>query len=118
LLEAMAAGIPVIATPVGAIPDVLTEGLHGCLVPVRDGRAIAEALATLHADREKISWMSRACRRRIRAAFSIDRLAQELSLMYSAVCGDTVMAGAGLPPVKTKAGARLPSRPTPEKLKD
>jgi glycosyltransferase involved in cell wall biosynthesis len=93
LLEAMAAGIPVIATPVGAIPDVLTEGLHGCLVPVRDGRAIAEALAMLHADREKISWMSRACRRRIRAAFSIERVAAEFATQYARLCGRVVVAG-------------------------
>jgi len=118
LLESMAGGVPVIATPVGAIPDVVSDGIHGFLVPPRDGKAIAEALAVLAGDRDRLSWMSRACRRRIRAAFSIDRLAQELSLMYSSVCGNAVMAGAGLPPVKTKAGARLPSRPTPEKLKD
>ena len=83
LLESMAAGVPVIATPVGAIPDVLTNGTHGLLVPPRDGKAIAEALATLAADRERLSWMSRACRRRIRAAFSIERLAAEFDGIYA-----------------------------------
>jgi len=118
LLEAMAGGVPVIATPVGAIPDVVADGIHGFLVPPRDGKAIAEALAVLAGDRERLSWMSRACRRRIRAAFSIDRLAQELALMYSNLCGNSLVAGAGLPPIKTRAGATLPRRPAPERLKD
>ena len=54
LLEAMAAGIPVVATPVGAIPDVLANGTHGYLVPPRDGKAIAEALAMMAGDREQL----------------------------------------------------------------
>lgn len=86
LLESMAAGVPVIATPVGAIPDVVADGTHGLLVPPRDGRAIAHALATLCADRERLAWMSRACRRRIRAAYSVDRVANELGLTYAELC--------------------------------
>jgi glycosyltransferase involved in cell wall biosynthesis len=94
LLEAMAAGVPVIATPVGAIPDVVTDGIHGFLVPARDGKSIAESLALMAGDRERLAWMSRACRRRIRAAFSIDRLAQELALRYAQLCGQVNVAGA------------------------
>jgi glycosyltransferase involved in cell wall biosynthesis len=82
LLESMAAGVPVIATPVGAIPDVVTHGTHGLLVRPRDAKDMANALAVLAADRERISWMSRACRRRIRAAFAIERVASEFSEMY------------------------------------
>jgi glycosyltransferase involved in cell wall biosynthesis len=115
LLEAMAAGIPVIATPVGAIPDVVTDGMHGFLVPPRDGKAIAESLAILAGDRERLSWMSRACRRRIRAAFSIDRLAQELALHYAAICGHALMAGMGGP---RAPATRRRSSQTAEKLKD
>ena len=86
LLEGMAAGVPVITTPVGAIPDVVTDGTHGVLVPPRDGKAIAGALAMLAADRDRLSWMSRACRRRIRAAFSIERVAAEFNQLYTALC--------------------------------
>jgi glycosyltransferase involved in cell wall biosynthesis len=112
LLEAMAAGIPVIATPVGAIPDVVTEGIHGLLVPPRDGKAIAEALAMMAGDRERLSWMSRACRRRVRAAFSIERLASEFTRHYARLCGDVVVAGAGhspLPASRPAAAARRPA---------
>ena len=114
LLEAMAAGVPVIATPVGAIPDVVSDRIHGFLVPPRDGKAIAEALVTLSGDREQIQWMSRACRRRIRAAFSIERLAQELSLHYARICGGVSLAGAGH--ASAVPERRAAPRPAPEKL--
>jgi glycosyltransferase involved in cell wall biosynthesis len=100
LLEAMAAGIPVIATPVGAIPDVMSHGIHGFIVPPRDGKTIAEALALLAGDRDRLSWMSRACRRRIRAAYSIDRLAAEFAHHYAALTGAYVVAGAPSPAVR------------------
>jgi len=86
LLEAMAAGIPVIATPVGAIPDVVAHGTHGFLVPPRDGKAIAEAIAALGTHRDQLTWMSRAARRRVRAAFGIDRLAAEFTQRYVELC--------------------------------
>jgi glycosyltransferase involved in cell wall biosynthesis len=72
---------------VGAIPDVVADGTHGLLVPPRDGKAIAAALATLCLDRERLSWMSRACRRRIHAAYSIDRVAREFGLLYAELAG-------------------------------
>jgi glycosyltransferase involved in cell wall biosynthesis len=117
LLESMAAGIPVIATPVGAIPDVVSDGIHGFLVPQRDGKSIAESLAILAGDRERLSWMSRACRRRIRAAFSIERVAQELSLQYAQLCGEAVMAGAcGTRARPEGQSVPLSSKPVSEKL--
>ena len=105
LLEAMAAGVPVVATPVGAIPDVITHGIHGLIIPPRDGRAIAEVLVRLAGDREQLSWMSRACRKRVRAAFSIERLAAEFRLHYAALAGDLVVADA--------APAAWPTPPAP-----
>ena len=95
LLEAMAAGLPVLATPVGAIPDVVTPGTHGYLVPARNGKALAEALALLSGDREKLSWMSRACRRRVQAAYSIERLAGELAVRYRQLIDGLQAAAAG-----------------------
>lgn len=116
LLESMAAGIPVIATPVGAIPDVMADGIHGFLVPPRDGKAIAEALAVLAGDRERLSWMSRACRRRIRAAFSIDRVAAEFAVHYARLCGSVVMAGMGGAPLPLAGKPESPRRETTAKL--
>ena len=116
LLESMAAGVPVIATPVGAIPDVVSHDIHGFLVPPRDGKAIAEAIAILSGDREKLSWMSRACRRRVRAAFSIDRLSQEFSYHYAKLIGQVSLAGTGgVHNAAPRSSERLRA---PEKLED
>jgi len=92
LLESMAAGIPVIATPVGAIPDVVVHRTHGHLVPIRDGRAIADSLIALAGDREQLSWMSRACRLRVAAAYSIERVAGQLAVRYARLARGLVMA--------------------------
>ena len=112
LLEGMAAGIPVIATPVGAIPDVMSHGTHGYLVPVRNGKAIAEAIAAMGTNREQLSWMSRACRRRIRAAYEIERLAREFSQRYAELCGDLLVpVGTAVMPSSRKPPARTPGPP-------
>lgn len=52
LLEARACGIPVIATEVGGLPDMVSSGIDGYLVPPRDPGAIREAVASLTADRD------------------------------------------------------------------
>jgi glycosyltransferase involved in cell wall biosynthesis len=62
LVEAMACGLPVIATPVGAIREIVTEGQDGLLVQPGDGDGLLQALETLLADSE-LSWrLSQAAR--------------------------------------------------------
>ena len=50
MLEAMAAGLPVVATPVGGIPDALEEGINGYLVPVGNSTLLADRLELLLGD--------------------------------------------------------------------
>jgi glycosyltransferase involved in cell wall biosynthesis len=50
LLEAMAVGRPVVATAIAGIPDVVTDGENGLLVPAGSDEALADALARVHAD--------------------------------------------------------------------
>lgn len=62
LLEAMACGLPVVATPHTAAPDLITDGREGFLVPIRDSAAIAEKLAALADDEDRRAAMSSAAR--------------------------------------------------------
>lgn len=82
LLEGMAAGLVPVVTRVAAIPDVVTEGVHGFFVPARDPESIANILKTLYLDRSRLAHMSAACRERIAAAYSIERLAEDFTALY------------------------------------
>ena len=64
LLEALAAGLPIITTPHTAGPDLIQDGVEGFIVPIRDSRAIAERLEQLHRDPTRLAEMSRQARRR------------------------------------------------------
>src|SRR5262249_47277534 len=87
LLEAMAAGCVPIVTPVGAIPDVVSDGEHGVLVAPRDAEALADAIARLAGDRAMLARMSAACRARIAAGYSLERVARDFSTLYWGLCG-------------------------------
>lgn len=87
LLEGMAAGLPAIVTPVGGIPDVVEDGVHGVVVPVGDGAAIGRAIVRLAHDRRGLAAMSIASRRRIQRHHSIERLAGDLACLYRSLCG-------------------------------
>lgn len=58
LLEAMASGVPVIATENSGGPDLIRDGLDGFVIPVNSARALAEHLLTLSEDREALATMS------------------------------------------------------------
>lgn len=67
ILEAMAAGVPVIATPHSAAPDILRDGEDGIIVPVHSPQGIAQALECLARNRERLRDMKRAAWYRARA---------------------------------------------------
>lgn len=81
LLEGMAAGVVPIVTPVGAIPDVVCD--QGLFVPVGDARAISQKILFLDRNRAELARMSQACRQRILSAYSLERLAEDFSAIYS-----------------------------------
>jgi glycosyltransferase involved in cell wall biosynthesis len=86
LLEAMAAGVVPVVTPVGAIPDVVADGEHGLIVPPRDAGAIAAAIQRLATDKASMARMSAACRKHVAGAYSIERVAKDFSELYWGLC--------------------------------
>ncbi len=67
ILEAMAQGVPAIATPHTAAPDIITQGVDGIIVPIRNPEAIAEALDWMARDRDCLATMASAAQQRARA---------------------------------------------------
>ena len=86
LLEGMAAGDAVIATRVGAMPDVVVDGAHGFFVPPHNPLEIARAIGRLAADRGLLARMSEASRRRIAGSYSLERLASDFRRLYFELC--------------------------------
>lgn len=73
VIEAMAAGLPVVATPVGAIPETVIDSVTGFIVPLRSAPAIAEKVRLLVGDVVLRKKMSEAGRRRYETCYTEDR---------------------------------------------
>jgi glycosyltransferase involved in cell wall biosynthesis len=82
VIEAMAAGLPVVATPVGAIPEAVESGKSGLLVPVRDIAALEAALRRLIEDPALRRALGDAARARVEAVFSFDAVVARLGRLY------------------------------------
>jgi glycosyltransferase involved in cell wall biosynthesis len=85
LLEAQAAGLPVVAGRSGGIPDILRDGTTGLLAPEGDAAAFAAAIETLAADREKLAAMGAAARANVLAAHDLPAAARTLDRHLSAL---------------------------------
>ena len=83
LLEAMAAGTPTVACAVGAIPDVMQDGVHGFFVPTRNIHELAAAIARLDDERELLYQMAQAGRQRTLERYTIARLAEDFRRLYA-----------------------------------
>jgi glycosyltransferase involved in cell wall biosynthesis len=85
ILEAMAAGLPVVACDVGGNPEAVTDGETGRLVPSRNAAAFASAVVELLADPEKRKAMGEAGRHRATERFSLDRMVGEMESLYESL---------------------------------
>jgi len=87
IIEAMMAGLPVVATEVGGVPELVEDGVTGFLIPPRDPEALAEALQKLIADPELRRRMGQAGREKALKEFTLDRMLRETERVYREVLG-------------------------------
>lgn len=81
-LEAMATSIPVLATRVSAVPEVVVEGETGLLVPPAEVAPLAEAMGRLAADPDLRATLARAGRARVERDFGLDRMVDQTLGIY------------------------------------
>jgi glycosyltransferase involved in cell wall biosynthesis len=90
ILEAMAAGCPVIGSRIGGIPDMINDGENGFLVPERDPGALAGSICRVLSDRELQEKFRRNGQLKVLQSFTWDIIADQFSALYHEVAGETL----------------------------
>jgi len=85
IMEAMAAGLPVVSTPLGGIPEMVEQGVNGELVPERNPEAVCAAIERLIADPEKARTYGDRGRKIAREKFSIETSARQLQELFDSI---------------------------------
>jgi glycosyltransferase involved in cell wall biosynthesis len=85
LLEAMACEVPIIATSVGGIPDIIKDGRNGLLIPPDDVQALSLALATLLQDRDLADRLGKQARMDVEKFYSLDKMTDRYLELYRVI---------------------------------
>ena len=83
ILEAMAAGKPVVATRVGGVPEAILEGKTGLIVAPKDPEALAVALASLLGEKDRINRMGTYGQRYVQEKFTVEHMVQKTTDLYN-----------------------------------
>jgi glycosyltransferase involved in cell wall biosynthesis len=85
VLEYMEAALPVVATRVGGVPDLIEDGVNGCLVEPRDAEGLAARLARLLGDPDLARAMGQRGQARRRSEFDISNTVREIERLYESL---------------------------------
>lgn len=85
LIEAMELGLPVVASNVGGIPDVVVDGVSGILVPEKDPQALANAYKRLAADPELLKQLLSGAQKRIAECFTWGKIVERQIAVYEKI---------------------------------
>ena len=86
-LEAMACGVPVVASAVGGMSDTVVDSVTGALVPARDPVSLAEVIGPLLESPDRRAELARAGLERVRSRYSWDRVAADTAAVYQQPSG-------------------------------
>ena len=85
LIEAMELGLPIVASDVGGIPDVVVDGVSGILVPEKDPQALANAFKRLQSEPALVQKLLEGSRKRIRECFTWDGIIDRQIAAYKKI---------------------------------
>ena len=88
LLEAMATGLPIVASNVGGIPEVITDGVQGSLVPVNDLQALADAYLRYFEQPTLAAQHGAAARQQVENKYSLNTMISSYQQLYGQLCHD------------------------------
>lgn len=86
LVEAMACGVPVVATALGGPTEIISSPEEGLLIPSESPEAIAGSVIELAGDTDRMATMAQSGRERVVGAFSGDRYVREVQRIYATLC--------------------------------
>jgi len=87
IIEAMAAGKPVIATADGGVLDIIEDGVNGLLIPCKDSKAIAQAILRIIFNKNETKRMGFEARCRVAEKFTVERQIKNVEELYDSILG-------------------------------
>lgn len=105
ILEAMSHGLPTVATDVGGIPELITNGQEGFLVPVNDPALLAQAIETVIRNPALRDEIGAKAHRKAETEFSFTRMTRDYETLYTSLLTGTITGSGANKPTTAEAAA-------------